>query len=126
MPLPLAMDNDTIWKFFNRGTEDTLKANCVDCLLEITDEHGSLVTSCEEHLRGCHTDLLEQYESQRKAYVQELIKSDKTAVKRKYTSRVVASAIWSFFKKSTTSVNLNQCLTCLIGNVKQSNSEICR
>ena len=65
-------------------------------------------------MRGCHTDLLEQYESQRKAYVQELIKSDKTAVKRKYTSRVVASAIWSFFKKSTTSVNLNQCLTCLI------------
>ena len=27
---------------------------------------------------------------------------------------MVASAIWSFFKKSTTSANLNQCLTCLI------------
>ena len=27
---------------------------------------------------------------------------------------MVASAIWSFFKKSPTSANLNQCLTCLI------------
>ena len=109
----LAMDNETIWKFFNRG-EDPAKANCTNCLLEIADEHGSLITSCEEHLRASHTDLLEQYESQRKAFVQELIKNDKTAVKRKYTSRVVASAIWSFFKKNPTSPNVNQCLTCLI------------
>ena len=48
----LAMDNDTIWKFFNRNDQENIKANCVDCLLEITDQHGSLITSCEEHLRG--------------------------------------------------------------------------
>lgn len=30
----LAMGNDTIWKFFNRG-EDPAKAHCVECLLEI-------------------------------------------------------------------------------------------
>ena len=105
------VDNETIWKFFHKGENDA--ANCVECMLEISNQHGSLVTSCEEHLRGSHTDLLEQYESQRKAYVQELIKSDKTAIKRRYTSRVVASAIWSFFKKTEDSA-LNQCLTCLV------------
>lgn len=82
-------------------------------MLEISNEHGSLVTSCEEHLRGSHTDILEQYESQRKAFVQELIKSDKTAIKRRYTSRVVASAIWSYFRKTEDSA-LNQCSTCLL------------
>lgn len=105
------VDNETIWKFFHKGENDS--ANCVECMLTISNQHGSLVTSCEEHLRASHTDLLEQYESQRKAYVQELIKSDKTAIKRRYTSRVVASAIWSFFKKTEDSA-LNQCLTCLV------------
>ena len=110
----LDVDNETIWKFFHKS-ENNDSANCVDCMLEVTNQHGSLVTSCEEHLRGSHTDLLEQYESQRKAYVQELIKSDKTAIKRRYTSRVVASAIWSFFKKTETdSSSHNQCLTCLV------------
>ena len=113
----LDVDNETLWKFFHKS-ESSLpandSANCVECMLEVTNQHGSLVTSCEEHLRGCHTDLLEQYESQRKAYVQELIKSDKTAIKRRYTSRVVASAIWSFFKKTEDSTSHNQCLTCLV------------
>ena len=108
----LEVDNETIWKFFIKAEEGS-KANCGDCMAEIPNEHGSLVTSCEEHLRGSHTDLLEQYESQRKAYVQELIKNDKTAIKRRYTSRVVASAIWSYFKKTDDSA-LNQCLTCLV------------
>ena len=111
----LDVDNETIWKFFHKSESMSPEsANCVECMLEVTNQHGSLVTSCEEHLRGSHTDLLEQYESQRKAFVQELIKSDKTAIKRRYTSRVVASAIWSFFKKTEDSTSHNQCLTCLV------------
>lgn len=105
------VDNETIWKFFHKTEGD--KANCAECMVEIANEHGTLVTSCEEHLRGSHTDILEQYESQRKAYVQELIKSDKTAIKRRYTSRVVASAIWSYFRK-TDNPAMNQCSTCLL------------
>jgi hypothetical protein len=107
----LEVDSQTIWKFFQRAEGG--KANCVECMAEVSNQHGSLVSSCEEHLRGSHTDLLEQYESQRKAHVQELIKTDKTAIKRKYTSRVMASAIWSFFKKTDNAV-MNQCLTCLV------------
>lgn len=107
-----SVDSETIWKYFHR-IEESDKANCVECMAEISNDHENLVTSCEEHLRGSHTDLLEQYESQRKAFVQELIKTDKTAIKRRYTSRVVASAIWSYFKK-TEDAALNQCLTCLV------------
>jgi hypothetical protein len=106
------VDNETIWKFFHKA-EVGDKANCVECMAEITNDHASLVTSCEEHLRALHTEILEQYESQRKAYVQELIKMDKTAIKRRYTSRVCASTIWSFFRK-TDDPTLNQCSTCLL------------
>ncbi len=107
------VDNETIWKFFHRNSEDVEKANCVECMLEVANEHGSLVTSCEEHLRGSHTEILEQYETQRKAFVHQLIKSDKTVVKRRYTSRVTASAIWSYFRK-TADPAANQCSTCLL------------
>ena len=106
------VDNETIWKFFQKA-EVGDKANCVECMAEITNDHASLVTSCEEHLRAIHTEILEQYESQRKAYVQELIKMDKTAIKRRYTSRVCASTIWSFFRK-TDDPAMNQCSTCLL------------
>ena len=106
------VDNETIWKFFHKA-EVGDKANCVECMAEITNDHASLVTSCEEHLRAIHTEILEQYESQRKAYVQELIKMDKTAIKRRYTSRVCASTIWSFFRK-TDDPAMNQCSTCLL------------
>ena len=82
-------------------------------MTEINNDHGNVVTSCEEHLRAVHTEILEQYESQRKAYVAELIKTDKTAIKRRYTSRVVASTIWSFFRK-TDDPAMNQCSTCLL------------
>ena len=106
------VDNETIWKFFHKNEEND-KANCVECMAEISNNHGSLVTSCEEHLRADHTEILEQYESQRKAYVAQLIKMDKTAIKRRYTSRVVASTIWSFFRK-TDDPGHNQCSTCLL------------
>ena len=106
------VDNETIWKFFHKA-EVGDKANCVECMAEIANDHASLVTSCEEHLRAIHTEILEQYESQRKAYVQELIKMDKTAIKRRYTSRVCASTIWSFFRK-TDDPAMNQCSTCLL------------
>ena len=106
------VDNETIWKFFHKA-EVGDKANCVECMAEIINDHASLVTSCEEHLRALHTEILEQYESQRKAYVQELIKMDKTAIKRRYTSRVCASTIWSFFRK-TDDPAMNQCSTCLL------------
>ena len=106
------VDNETIWKFFHKA-EVGDKANCVECMAEIANDHASLVTSCEEHLRALHTEILEQYESQRKAYVQELIKMDKTAIKRRYTSRVCASTIWSFFRK-TDDQAMNQCSTCLL------------
>ena len=106
------VDNETIWKFFHKA-EVGDKANCVECMAEISNDHASLVTSCEEHLRAIHTEILEQYESQRKAYVQELIKMDKTAIKRRYTSRVCASTIWSFFRK-TDDPAMNQCSTCLL------------
>ena len=59
------------------------------------------------------TILSKSSNTQRKAFVQELIKMDKTAIKRRYTSRVVASTIWSFFRK-TDDPAMNQCSTCLL------------
>ncbi len=105
-------ENETIWKFFTENEKEE-KAACNECMAEITNDHGTLALSCEEHLRANHTELLEQYESQRKAQVKELIKTDPTAVKRKYTSRVVASVIWTYFKKTETA-SVNQCLSCLV------------
>ena len=110
-PAAVEVDNETIWKFFTKDGPG--KANCSDCMAEISIEHGTLVASCEEHLRAAHTDLLEQYETQRKAFVHELIKKDKTAVKRRYTSRVTASAIWTYFKKTEDNA-MNTCSTCLL------------
>lgn len=108
-------DQDNLmWKFFT-AKDGKECATCNECHVEVYTVHDKQVASLEEHLRASHTDLLEQYESECKAKVTlELSKGRSLSMKkRKYGSRVVTSAIWSFFKK-TASESTNQCLTCLV------------